>query len=110
MVRPKKGSEVKFLMKGDDKIKEGKVINVGKRNSIKRNTVWLHGEDNVTKEIDFRKDIKSWKNIKEERVKFNISEIELDKKREKNREYHHDKVEQEAFRVFLMTRKEPFEV
>ena len=76
MVRPKKGSEVKFLMKGDEKIKEGKVINVGKKNSMKRNTVWLCGEGNFIKEIDFRKEIESWKNIKEESGKFNISLIE----------------------------------
>ena len=31
MIRPKKGSNVKFLMKGYDKVREGKVVKVGKK-------------------------------------------------------------------------------
>ena len=53
MVRPKKESKVKFLMQGDDEVKEGKVVNVGKKTSLKRNTVWLCDENDVTIEVDF---------------------------------------------------------
>ena len=40
-------------MKGDDKVRE----KVGKKSSLKRNTVWLREKDNITKEIDFEKEI-----------------------------------------------------
>ena len=41
-VRPKKGSKVKFVMKGDDKVKEGKVVNVRKKTSRMHPKLYLN--------------------------------------------------------------------
>ena len=58
--RPKIYAKIEFKKKNDEKVYEGFVKHVRKRYTKKRNVCWINIKGNV-EELDFLKDIDSWK-------------------------------------------------
>ena len=68
--RPKRWSYVKYKLKNDDIIYNGRVKQVGKTNTPSKNKCWLIVDDKE-KCIDFQRDIESWVYVEKSKLKFN---------------------------------------
>ena len=69
--RPKRGSKVKYRLKGSEVVYEAIVKHVGKKASVKKNICWLENEGSKRMEsVDFGKHVDSWDYIKKSKVGF----------------------------------------
>ena len=98
--RPKRHSKVEFLIKGEEDKRTGIVRHVGKKSSNKKNVCWIDVEGEIH-ELDFLRDVTSWKYIERKKLTFDKTIQNSDKKTVK---------EDDEEGIFYMKRVEPITV
>ena len=112
-IRPKRWSQVNVKLK-NNRIVAGYVKYVGKKTTAKKHTCWIEQGDNV-EEIDFSKDVDSWKYEKKSCVNFVDSDELVDESQKKQNSRRMESWKQidhdmDSQGVFCMMRKDPIEV
>jgi hypothetical protein len=108
--RPKRGSTVKYRLKGNDEVYEARVKHVGRKSSVKKNMCWLENEDSRRMEVvDFGKQVDAWDylqkckiGVQEDGKQVYLVDKELDC--EKSKAKYPNEKGMEEYGVFLMKR------
>ena len=67
--RPKRGSTVRYRLKGSDEVFVAKVKHVGRKASAKKNMCWLEENDSKRMEtVDFGKNVDAWDYLEKSKV------------------------------------------
>ena len=110
--RPTRGSQVIIKLKNGKILESGYVKHVGKKSTPKKSTCWIECEDKTrTEEIDFAKEVDSWKYLKKNGVNFageNIAENQASSRRMEDWKAKENSMDAKG--VFYLSRESPIEV
>ena len=112
--RPKRGSTVRYRLKGGDEVFVAKVKHVGRKASAKKNMCWLEENDSKRMEtVDFGKNVDAWDYLEKSKVGFQMDGNQiflLEKETEHRALGKCEEKKMEELGVFLLQRDEPIEV